>query len=129
MSLRRLLYVMDVLKTSFVRYGCLKDVFYTLQMSLRRLLYVTDVFKTSFAYADLEVRQQMTDGVFSKYATSFYKEVRSSPCCCAVLLDPRLLLYVMDVLKTSLVRYGCLKDVFCTLWMSLGCPLYVMNIL
>ena len=25
-------------------------------------------------------------------------------------------------LKMSFVRYGCLKDVFCTLWMSIVCP-------
>ena len=36
------------LKMSFVRYGCLKDVFCTLWMSQRRLLYVMDVSKMSF---------------------------------------------------------------------------------
>ena len=35
----------------------------------------------------------------------------------------------MNVLKISFVRYGCLKYVFCTLWMSERCLLYVMNVL
>ena len=39
---------MDVSKTSFVRYGCLKDVFCKLWMCQRRLLYVMDVLKTFF---------------------------------------------------------------------------------
>ena len=29
----------------------------------------------------------------------------------------------------SFVRYKCLKDVFCTLWMSKRCHLYVMNVM
>ena len=45
---RRLLYVMDVSETSFVRYGCLRDVFGTLWMSQRCLWYVMDVSGTSF---------------------------------------------------------------------------------
>ena len=32
-------------------------------------------------------------------------------------------------LKMSFVCYECLKDVFCTLWMSQRRPLYVMNVL
>ena len=42
------LYVMDVSKMSFERYGCLKDVFCTLWMSQRCLLNVMDVSKMSF---------------------------------------------------------------------------------
>ena len=43
-------------------------------------------------------------------------------------MSERRLLYVMDVLKTSFVCYGCLKDVLCMLWMSQRCPLYVMDV-
>ena len=39
---------MDVSKTSFVRYGCLKNIFYKLWMSQKHLLYVMYVLKTSF---------------------------------------------------------------------------------
>ena len=67
-----------------------------------------------------------------------------------VIVFVRFLLHVMDVSKTSFVRllmdvsmtssvhycclfmmtfsrYGCQKDVFCTLWMSKRCLLYVMH--
>ena len=33
-------------------------------------------------------------------------------------MSQRHLLYVMDVSKTSFVCYGCIKDIFCMLWMS-----------
>ena len=49
MSKRGLLYVMNVLKMYFVRFGCLKDVC-MIRMSLRRLLYVANVSKTSFIH-------------------------------------------------------------------------------
>ena len=39
---------MNLSKTSFVRYGCVKDIFCMLWMTQRRLLYVIDVSKTSF---------------------------------------------------------------------------------
>ena len=38
------------------------------------------------------------------------------------------LLHAMNVLSTSFVRYKCLKDVFCTLWMSKRHLLNVMNV-
>ena len=41
-------YIMDVSKTSFVRYGCLKNPFLCHGCLQRHLLYVMDVSKTSF---------------------------------------------------------------------------------
>ena len=34
----------------------------------------------------------------------------------------------MGVFRMSIVRYECLKDVFCTLWMFLRCLLCVMGV-
>ena len=40
---------------------------------------------------------KITDGAFfSKYIVSFYKKVRSPPYCCSVLLDPRLVFYILQ---------------------------------
>ena len=51
MSERRLLYVVDVWKTSFVRCGCQKDIFCTLWMSERRRCgSLKDVFCTCYRY-------------------------------------------------------------------------------
>ena len=74
-------------------------------MSERRLLYVLMAFK-NFTLKD----------IFSMYImnasqTSFVR-------LCMPWMSKRCLLYVMNVSKTSFVRYECLKDVFCTLWMS-----------
>ena len=78
---------MDVSKTSFVCYGCLKDVLCMLWMSQRRLLYVMDVSKTSFVcYGCLQ------------------------DVLCMLWMSQRRLLFVMDVSKTSFVCYGCLKN-------------------
>ena len=59
---------------SFVRYGCLKDVFCTLWIFQRRLLYVIDVSKMSL------VRYGCLKDVF-----------------CTLWMLERRLLYVMDV--------------------------------
>ena len=86
MSQRCLLYVMNVLKMSFVYYRCLKIVFCTLWMSQQCLLFVMDVSKMSF------VRYECLNDVF-----------------CTLWMSPRCLLYVivMNVSKMSFVRYEC----------------------
>ena len=93
---------MNVSKPSFVRYGCLKDVFCTyeclkdvfctLWMSQRCILYFMNVSKMYF------VLHECLKAVF-----------------CALWMSQRRLLYVMNAWKMSFVRYDCLKAVFCTL--------------
>ena len=124
---RRLLYVMDVLSTSFVHYGCLKDyrtlcmsqkdsfvrckclkdVFFTLWMSQRRLLYVMDVSKTIGRYVCLK-------------KTLLYVMNVSKRLFCTLWMSQRRLFYVKDVSKTSFLRYKYLKDVLGTVLISLG---------
>ena len=48
---------------------------------------------------------------FSKKVSGVGGQALKNERCQRVII----LLYVMDVLKTSFVRYGCLKDIFCTL--------------
>ena len=93
LSQRRMWYVMDVLKTSFVCYGCLY-VFCKLWMSLS-LLYVMDVKKNVFCIL----------WIFERHIFALW-------------MSQRGLLYIMDAYKTSIVRYECFKDVFCMLWTS-----------
>ena len=134
MSQRCLLYVMNVLKMPFVRYGCLKDFFctnkylyyITLWMSQRPLLYVIIAQKYLLYVMN-----------FSKKSFVCYKCLKHiflflfgclKDVFCTLWMSQRWLLYIMDVSKTSFVRYDrlkmsfvcykCLKDVFCTLWMS-----------
>ena len=75
---RRLLYVMDVSKMSFLCFGCLKDIFCMLWMSQRRLLYVMNVSKTSF--------------VCFKCLKDIF---------CMLWMSQRRLSYVLDVSKMS----------------------------
>ena len=94
MSQRYPLYVMNVSKTFFVWYKCLKDIFCTLWMSQRHLLYVMNVSKTSF------VRYECIKDIFCT-----------------------LWMYVMNVSKTSFVRYECLYSVSeknGTLWVTVS---------
>ena len=107
MSQRCLLYVMnvlktsfvcymDVLKTSFVCYECPKDVLGTSCVLLVRLI-VQNVF------CMLWMSQRC---------------LRNVLCSSGKINHTECLLYVMNVLKTSFVCYECFKDVFCLLWMS-----------
>ena len=43
-------------------------------------------------------------------------------------MSQRRLLYVMHVSNMYFVRYGFLKDVFCTLWMSQRRALFVIGV-
>ena len=103
--LKTFLYVMNILKMSFVRYECLEDVFRTLWMSKRCLLYVMNFLKMSFE------RYECLEDVFR-----------------TLWMSKRCPLYVLNVQKMSFVRYDCLKDVFCAFWMSKRCLLYVMTV-
>ena len=53
----------------------------------------------------------------------FLKDMADISISYFLRMSQRHLLYVTDVSKTSFVRYGCLKDVFCTLCMSQRCLL------
>ena len=75
---KHLLYITNLSKMSFVRYGCLKDVFCTLWTSQRRLLYVMYVSKTSFVHY------------------GYVKDV-----FCTLRICQRRLLYITNVSKTS----------------------------
>ena len=123
MSQKRLLYVVKISKTTlrclvyvYIMYGCLKNVFCTLWRSQRQLwdvLYTytlcMDVSKTSFVRCeDLKDNSKM-----SRIRIHY------------VWMSQKRLLYVVKISKTTLrcfvyvyIMYGCLKNVFCTLWRS-----------
>ena len=75
-------YIMDVSKTSFVRYGCLKNPFLCYGCFQKHLLYVMDVFKDIFCTLWMSQRRLFM-----------------------LWMSQRHLLYVMDVSKTSFIRY------------------------
>ena len=148
MTQRALLYVMNVSKTSFERYECLKDIFWTLWLLFTNVLtwYVHDS-KSSF------VRYECLKDVFWTLWMSqrhllnvmiIIHKCFNMICTwlkelfCTLWKSQRRLLYLMNVSKTSFVsyeclkdvfvRFGCLKDVFCTIWMSQRRLLYLMKV-
>ena len=140
---------------SFVRYGCLKDFFCTLWslknifcmlwISQRCLLYVINVSKISFcSFSDVSkmsfVRYGCSKDFFCTNKYLYYITLwMSQRRLLYVMIAQKYLLYVMNFSKTSFVCYkclkhiflflfGCLKDVFCTLWMSQRWLLYIMDV-
>ena len=86
-------YFMNVSKTSFVRYGCLS----------KRLLYVMDVSPKFFC--TLWISQICPLDIVDHWSFTCNECLRH-------------VLHIINVSMMSFVRYGCLNDVFCTLWMS-----------
>ena len=56
------------------------------------------------AWADPEVRQNYTDGVFNKYISSFYKKIRSSLCICRTSRSAQFLATVILTLHGNHVH-------------------------
>ena len=100
------------LKDVFCTLWLLKDIFFTLWMSPRSLCYIM-IAQICFLY------------VMNVSKMSFFSLWMSQ---IMLWMSKRCLLYIMNVSKKSLLHYDrsnmffvcyeCLKDVFCSLWMS-----------